>query len=44
LLENDFVKQNKELLKDLINHTSNVTGVIGFVDYDDVSLYNDAAV
>lgn len=43
LLETDFVKQNKELLKDLISHNSDMAGVIGFVDYVGRSLYNAAA-
>jgi NAD+ synthase (glutamine-hydrolysing) len=44
LLETDFVKRNKELLKDLISHNSDMAGVAGFVDYVRGSLYNAAAV
>jgi len=44
LLETDFVKRNKELLKDLISHNSDMAGVTGFVDYVRGSLYNAAAV
>jgi len=44
LLETAFVKQNKQLLKDLISHNSDMAGVIGFVDYVGRSLYNAAAV
>jgi NAD+ synthase (glutamine-hydrolysing) len=44
LLENAFVKRNKELLEDLISHNCDVAGVIGFVDYKGKNLYNAAAV
>ncbi|MFH0848447.1 MAG: NAD+ synthase [archaeon] len=44
LLETDFVKQNKELLKDLISRNKSIAGVIGFVDRAGTSLYNAAAV
>jgi NAD+ synthase (glutamine-hydrolysing) len=44
LLENGFVKSNKELLKEVINHASGIAGVIGFVDYKEKYLYNAAAV
>lgn len=44
LLETDFVKRNKELLKDLISHNSDMAGVTGFVDYVRGRLYNAAAV
>jgi len=44
LLEIDFVKQNKELLTDLISHNNEMAGVIGFVDYVGRSLYNAAAI
>jgi NAD+ synthase (glutamine-hydrolysing) len=44
LLENAFVKRNKELLEELISHNADVAGVIGFVDYKGKNLYNAAAV
>lgn len=44
LLENAFVKRNKELLEELISYNSDVAGVIGFVDYKGKNLYNAAAV
>lgn len=44
LLENDFIKENKELLEELIRHNGDVAGVIGFVDYKGKNLYNAAAV
>jgi NAD+ synthase (glutamine-hydrolysing) len=45
LLENAFVKNNKELLEELIrNNTIDIVGVIGFVDYKGKNLYNAAAV
>ncbi len=33
LLENGFVKRNKELLEDLISSNSDIAGAIGFADY-----------
>jgi len=45
LLENTFVKRNKELVQDLINNnTIDIAGIIGFVDCQKKSLYNAAAV
>jgi len=44
LLENAFVKRNKELLEELISHNGDVAGIIGFVDYKGKNLYNAAAV
>lgn len=44
LLENAFVKRNKELLRELISHNGGIAGVIGFVDYKGKNLYNAAAV
>jgi len=44
LLENAFVRRNKELLGELISHTADIAGVIGFVDYKGKNLYNAAAV
>jgi NAD+ synthase (glutamine-hydrolysing) len=44
LLENGFVRRNKELLEELINRNKDVAIVIGFVDYRGKNLYNAAAV
>ncbi len=45
LLEDDFVKRNKELLEDLVEDNSvDIAGVVGFVDYREKALYNAAAV
>lgn len=45
LLEDGFVKRNKELLKELIRDNSvDVTGVVGFVDYRGKALFNAAAI
>jgi len=45
LLQNAFVKRNKQLLEELISHNDHdVAGVIGFVDYKGKNLYNAAAV
>jgi NAD+ synthase (glutamine-hydrolysing) len=45
LLEDRFVKKNKELLEELIRYNSvDVAGVVGFVDYRGKALYNAAAV
>jgi NAD+ synthase (glutamine-hydrolysing) len=44
LLDTDFVKKNKELLKRLISRNRDIAGVIGFVDHIGGSLYNSAAV
>ena len=45
LLEDGFVKRNKELLEELVrSNPVNIAGVIGFVDYKGRDLYNAAAV
>ncbi len=44
LLQSEFVNQNKELLRDLVSHSRDIAGVIGFVDCVGRSLYNAAAV
>jgi len=45
LLENSFVRSNKELLEEMIkNNTFDILGVVGFVDYKEENLYNAAAV
>ncbi len=45
LLENCFVRSNKELLEELIsNNTFDILGVVGFVDYKGKNLYNAAAI
>jgi NAD+ synthase (glutamine-hydrolysing) len=45
LLQNAFVKRNKQLLEELVSHNDHgVAGVIGFVDYKGKNLYNAAAV
>lgn len=45
LLENGFVKRNKELLEQLVrDNPVDVAGVVGFVDYKGKALYNAAAV
>jgi NAD+ synthase (glutamine-hydrolysing) len=45
LFKRDFVKKNKELLKELIkDNKSNILSIVGFVDYDGDSLYNSAAI
>jgi len=44
LLEGAFVRKNKELLKELISSNHDVSGVVGFVDYQGEDLYNAAAV
>ena len=45
LLEDGFVKRNKELLEELVrSNPVNIAGVIGFVDYKGRNLYNAAAV
>ncbi len=45
LLENAFVKSNKELLEELIrNNAVDIVGVVGFVDFKEGRLYNAAAI
>jgi NAD+ synthase (glutamine-hydrolysing) len=44
LLENAFVKKNKELLEELIRCNNDLAGAIGFVDYKGKNLYNAAAI
>jgi NAD+ synthase (glutamine-hydrolysing) len=42
--QEDFVRLNKQYLFDLAKNIDSITAVVGFVDYDDVNLYNAAAV
>jgi NAD+ synthase (glutamine-hydrolysing) len=42
--QEDFVRLNKEYVFDLAKDVGSMTAVIGFVDYDDVNLFNAAAV
>jgi NAD+ synthase (glutamine-hydrolysing) len=45
LLEDGFIKKNKELLEDLVqNNSVDVAGVVGFVDYRGKDLFNAAGV
>ncbi len=45
LLEDGFVKRNKELLEELVrNNHVDITSVVGFVDYKYGNLFNAAAV
>ena len=45
LLDDIFVKKNKELLEQLIQkNTVDIVGVIGFVDYQGKNLFSAAAV
>ena len=42
--QEDFVRLNKEYVFDLAKEVGSMTAVIGFVDYDEVNLFNSAAV
>ena len=42
--QEDFVRLNKEYVKDLAKDVGDITVVVGFVDYDDVNLFNAAAI
>ena len=42
--QEDFVRLNKQYVYDLAKEISQVTTVVGFVDYDDVNLFNAAAI
>jgi NAD+ synthase (glutamine-hydrolysing) len=44
LHEKSFVRENKEALNKVIENNAGMTGVVGFVDYEDGNLYNAAAV
>jgi len=45
LLKPQFIKQNQQCLKEVIEHTSDIAVVVGFVDSDsDTDIYNAAAV
>ena len=45
LLEDGFIKKNKELLEDLVqNNSVDVAGVVGFVNYRGKDLFNAAGV
>ena len=43
-IQEDFVRLNKQYVLDLAKEVSSMTAVIGFVDYDEVNLFNSAAV
>jgi NAD+ synthase (glutamine-hydrolysing) len=42
--QEDFVRLNKEYLRDVAEQLIGITAVVGFVDYDAYHLYNAAAV
>jgi NAD+ synthase (glutamine-hydrolysing) len=42
--QEDFVRLNKQYVYDLAKEVGAITVVIGFVDYDDVNLFNAAAI
>jgi NAD+ synthase (glutamine-hydrolysing) len=44
LLEKSFIRENKALLKELINNNHGIACIVGFVDYTEDHLYNAAAV
>jgi len=42
--EEDFVRLNKQYVTDLAKEMQSLIAVIGFIDYDDINLYNAAAI
>ena len=42
--QEDFVRLNKQCVYDIAKEVGAMTAVIGFVDYDEVNLFNAAAV
>jgi NAD+ synthase (glutamine-hydrolysing) len=42
--QEDFVRLNKQHVLDLAKEIGSITAIVGFVDYDDVNLFNAAAV
>jgi NAD+ synthase (glutamine-hydrolysing) len=42
--QEDFVRLNKQYLYDLAKKIDSITAVVGFVDYDEVNLFNAAAI
>ncbi len=44
LYDNSFIRKNREALSSIIENTSGMIGVVGFVDYDNGNLYNAAAI
>jgi NAD+ synthase (glutamine-hydrolysing) len=42
--QEDFVRLNKQYVYDIAKQVNGMTAVIGFVDYDEVNLFNAAAV
>ncbi len=44
LLEKNFVRENKQLLEELVKNNTGITGIVGFVDYDHNNLFNAAMV
>ena len=42
--QEDFVRLNKQYVYDLAKEVSQITAVVGFVDYDEVNLFNAAAI
>ncbi len=44
LYEKSFVSENKEALNRIIENNVGITGVVGFIDYEDGNLYNAATI
>ena len=44
VLSNQFIENNKKALNEIIDSTSNITAIIGFIDKDISGTYNAAAV
>jgi len=42
--QEEFVRNNKQLVNDIAKDVADITAIVGFVDYDDYHLYNAAAV
>jgi len=42
--QEDFVRLNKQYVAEIAKEIENMTAVIGFVDYDDVNIFNSAAI
>ena len=42
--QEDFVRLNKQYIFDIAREISDMTAVIGFVDYDEVNIFNAAAI
>ena len=44
VLSDKFIENNKKAVNQIINHTKNITAIVGFIDKDKFGTYNAAAI